>query len=326
MTWPCPCGTVQAPAQAAEARGGAKPTPPPNLLKNSNALASNVFPDDLKAIPTCVSCIDLLSISISTLRQVGVPQRLLCISGASRIEGPALSSPRLRNAAAAAGRRSAARGMGGRAGLVGYERAVAEMEARAEAIAAGEAAERVWLVEHPPLYTAGTSARSGDLIDARFPVFKTGRGGQYTYHGPGQRVAYVMLDLKRRRPDLRAYVGVAGGVADRHAGDVRRPRRDARRARRRLGGAPRQAAAGAPRTRSPPSACACGAGRRSTASRSMSRRTSRISTGIVPCGISEPRSRRHQPARSRPGDDDGGGRRRVAPRFRAPLRRRRRAK
>ena len=91
-------------------------------------------------------------------------------------------------------------------GLVGYERAVMEMEARAEAIAAGAAAERVWLVEHPPLYTAGTSAKSADLLDARFPVFKTGRGGQYTYHGPGQRVAYVMLDLKRRRPDLRAYV------------------------------------------------------------------------------------------------------------------------
>ena len=80
------------------------------------------------------------------------------------------------------------------------------MEARAEAIAAGEAAERVWLVEHPPLYTAGTSAKPQDLLDARFPVFKTGRGGQYTYHGPGQRVAYVMLDLKRRRPDVRAFV------------------------------------------------------------------------------------------------------------------------
>jgi lipoyl(octanoyl) transferase len=92
------------------------------------------------------------------------------------------------------------------AGFVGYERAVAEMEARAEAIAAGEAPERVWLLEHPPLYTAGTSAKAGDLLDARFPVFKTGRGGQYTYHGPGQRVAYVMLDLRRRRPDLRAYV------------------------------------------------------------------------------------------------------------------------
>ena len=92
-------------------------------------------------------------------------------------------------------------------GLVGYERAVAEMEARVESIAAGEAAERVWLLEHPPLYTAGTSAKAADLIDPRFPVFKSGRGGQYTYHGPGQRVAYVMLDLNRRRPDLRAYVG-----------------------------------------------------------------------------------------------------------------------
>ncbi len=91
-------------------------------------------------------------------------------------------------------------------GLVGYARAAAEMEARAEAIAAGEAPERVWLLEHPPLYTAGASAKPGDLLDARFPVHQTGRGGQYTYHGPGQRVAYVMLDLKRRRPDLRAYV------------------------------------------------------------------------------------------------------------------------
>ncbi len=91
-------------------------------------------------------------------------------------------------------------------GLVGYERAVAEMEAQAEGVAAGAAPERVWLVEHPPLYTAGTSARPQDLLDARFRVHKTGRGGQFTYHGPGQRVAYVMLDLKRRRPDLRAYV------------------------------------------------------------------------------------------------------------------------
>ncbi len=80
------------------------------------------------------------------------------------------------------------------------------MEARAEAIARGAAPERVWLIEHPPLYTAGTSAKESDLIDARFPVHRTGRGGQFTYHGPGQRVAYVMLDLKRRRPDVRAYV------------------------------------------------------------------------------------------------------------------------
>ena len=85
------------------------------------------------------------------------------------------------------------------------------MEARAEAIAAGRAPERVWLLEHPPLYTAGTSARPEDLIDARFPVFRAGRGGQFTYHGPGQRVAYVMLDLKRRRPDVRAYVAALEG-------------------------------------------------------------------------------------------------------------------
>jgi len=92
-------------------------------------------------------------------------------------------------------------------GLVPYDDAIAAMEARVEQIAAGEAPERVWLLEHPPLYTAGTSAKESDLIDARFPVFRTGRGGQFTYHGPGQRVAYVMLDLKRRRPDVRAFVG-----------------------------------------------------------------------------------------------------------------------
>jgi lipoyl(octanoyl) transferase len=91
-------------------------------------------------------------------------------------------------------------------GPVSYEEALAFMEASAAAIAMGEAPERVWLLEHPPLYTAGTSAREADLLDARFPVFRTGRGGQFTYHGPGQRVAYVMLDLKRRRPDVRAFV------------------------------------------------------------------------------------------------------------------------
>lgn len=87
-----------------------------------------------------------------------------------------------------------------------YAPAVAWMEARAAAIRDGEAPECVWLLEHPPLYTAGTSANPADLLDSRFPVFKTGRGGQYTYHGPGQRVAYVLLDLKRRQPDVRAYV------------------------------------------------------------------------------------------------------------------------
>ncbi|MGO9022967.1 MAG: lipoyl(octanoyl) transferase LipB [Beijerinckiaceae bacterium] len=91
-------------------------------------------------------------------------------------------------------------------GLVLYESAVAQMESRAAAIAAGQAAEAVFLLEHPPLYTAGTSARADDLIEARFPVHTSGRGGQFTYHGPGQRVAYVMLDLKRRRPDVRAFV------------------------------------------------------------------------------------------------------------------------
>jgi lipoyl(octanoyl) transferase len=91
-------------------------------------------------------------------------------------------------------------------GLTPYPEAVAFMEKRAAAIAAGHAAELVWLVEHPPIYTAGTSAKESDLLDARFPVFKTGRGGQFTYHGPGQRVGYVMLDLKRRKADVRAYV------------------------------------------------------------------------------------------------------------------------
>lgn len=92
-------------------------------------------------------------------------------------------------------------------GLTGYEQAVAFMEERAAAIADGRARELVWLVEHPPLYTAGTSAQDEDLVDPdRFPVHRTGRGGQFTYHGPGQRVAYVMLDLKRRQPDLRRYV------------------------------------------------------------------------------------------------------------------------
>ncbi|MFA7261568.1 MAG: lipoyl(octanoyl) transferase LipB [Caulobacter sp.] len=90
---------------------------------------------------------------------------------------------------------------------VAYPDAVAAMEARAEAIARGEAGELVWLLEHPPLYTAGVSARAADLIEPdRFPVFESGRGGQYTYHGPGQRVAYVMLDLGRRTKDVRAFV------------------------------------------------------------------------------------------------------------------------
>ncbi|MBC8719073.1 MULTISPECIES: lipoyl(octanoyl) transferase LipB [Brucella/Ochrobactrum group] len=92
-------------------------------------------------------------------------------------------------------------------GLTDYEEALAFMEARVAAIREGTANELVWLVEHPSLYTAGTSAQSADLLTPdRFPVFNTGRGGEYTYHGPGQRVAYVMLDLKRRREDVRAFV------------------------------------------------------------------------------------------------------------------------
>ena len=90
---------------------------------------------------------------------------------------------------------------------VDYEAAVSAMEARATAIADGRAQEAVWLLQHPPLYTAGTSARAEDLVEPdRFPVYRSGRGGQYTYHGPGQRIAYAMLDLKERGRDVRAYV------------------------------------------------------------------------------------------------------------------------
>ena len=91
-------------------------------------------------------------------------------------------------------------------GLQDYADTVSSMETTAAAIANGEAPEQVWLLEHPPLYTAGTKARDSDLVDARFPVHHVGRGGEYTYHGPGQRVAYVMLDLSRRKRDVRAYV------------------------------------------------------------------------------------------------------------------------
>lgn len=105
------------------------------------------------------------------------------------------------------------------------------MEARAAAIAAGEAGELVWLLEHPPLYTAGVSAKPGDLLDPnRFPVFESGRGGQFTYHGPGQRVAYVMLDLTKRGRDVRAFVAaleawVIGALGRFNvAGDVREGR------------------------------------------------------------------------------------------------------
>ncbi len=116
-------------------------------------------------------------------------------------------------------------------GLTPYPQALAFMEARAEAIRAGTTSELVWLVEHPALYTAGTSARVEDLIDPeRFPVFAAGRGGEYTYHGPGQRVAYVMLDLKRRREDVRAFVAAleAWIIATLAAFNVRGERREDR--------------------------------------------------------------------------------------------------
>lgn len=127
-------------------------------------------------------------------------------------------------------------------GLTDYASAVARMESEVEAIAAGKSPERVWLLEHPPLYTAGTSADPSDLLDPhRFPVHRTGRGGQFTYHGPGQRVAYLMLDVKRRGGDVRAFVtGIeewliatlaAFGVSGERRSDrvgvwVRRPERD----------------------------------------------------------------------------------------------------
>ncbi|KAB2851965.1 MAG: lipoate-protein ligase B, partial [Sphingopyxis terrae] len=100
-------------------------------------------------------------------------------------------------------------------GLVDYPAALADMEARAAAIHAGTAGERIWLLEHPPLYTAGTSADPAELLDPRFPVYDAGRGGRYTYHGPGQRVGYVQLDLAQRGRDVRAYVhALEGWVID----------------------------------------------------------------------------------------------------------------
>ena len=114
--------------------------------------------------------------------------------------------------------------------LVPYEAALAAMDERTAAIAAGRRREQVWLLEHPPLYTAGTSAKPDQLIEARFPVHHVGRGGQFTYHGPGQRVAYVMLDLNRRKRDVRAFVAtleewIIGTLA---AFNVRGERRDDR--------------------------------------------------------------------------------------------------
>lgn len=116
-------------------------------------------------------------------------------------------------------------------GLVPYPQALHEMEERVQAIREGAAPELVWLLEHPPLYTAGTSADPSELLEpARFPVYAAGRGGRYTYHGPGQRIAYLMLDLKRRDPDVRRYVSrledwVIRSLASFHIRGERRPGR-----------------------------------------------------------------------------------------------------
>ena len=144
-------------------------------------------------------------------------------------------------------------------GLTDYATALAVMEERADAIRSGSAPELVWLVEHPPLYTAGTSAKARDLVEPdRFPVFEAGRGGEYTYHGPGQRVAYVMLDLKRRREDVRAFVAALEEWIIRTLVGIQRQGRAARGSRRRLGRSartvPLRPMGRRPRTRSPPSA------------------------------------------------------------------------
>ncbi|MGI9486197.1 MAG: lipoyl(octanoyl) transferase LipB [Geminicoccaceae bacterium] len=116
-------------------------------------------------------------------------------------------------------------------GLTPYPDAIEVMEKRVEAIHAGSAPELVWLVEHPPLITSGTSAKAADLIDAdRFPVYVAGRGGQYTYHGPGQRVGYVMLDLRKRGQDLRRYIHQLEGwiIETLKAFDIKGERREGR--------------------------------------------------------------------------------------------------
>ena len=127
-------------------------------------------------------------------------------------------------------------------GLIDYETALAEMEARVADIAEGKAEELIWLLEHPPLYTAGTSARIEDLTDPdRFPVYEARRGGQYTYHGPGQRVAYVMLDLSKRGRDVRQFVCAMEDWVIKTLGRIQRPWGTARGPRRGLGHARGQA-------------------------------------------------------------------------------------
>ncbi len=181
-------------------------------------------------------------------------------------------------------------------GAVPYDEALATMEARVADIRAGQADEMVWLLEHPPLYTAGTSARTQDLLQpARFPVHVAGRGGQYTYHGPGQRVAYVMLDLRARRQDVRRYVSDLEEWTIRTLGrfNVRAERREGR-----VGvwvvrpDKPPCPTAARARTRSRPSACASATGWRSTASRSTSSRTFRTMRESFPAASPTMASRR----------------------------------
>ncbi len=166
-------------------------------------------------------------------------------------------------------------------GLVSYPDAVAAMERQADAIHGDNAPEAVWLLEHPPLYTAGTSAKPDDLLVAdRLPVYQTGRGGQFTYHGPGQRVAYLMLDLSRRGKDVRQFVRtIERWIIDALAElGVKEPAAKAAPA----FGFPGPKKVRWPRTRSRRSASASGAGSASTASASMSIPTSAIMTASSP--------------------------------------------
>ena len=157
------------------------------------------------------------------------------------------------------------------------------MEARAAAVAAGEARELVWLLEHPPVYTAGTSADPVELVDPRFPVFQTGRGGKYTYHGPGQRTGYLILDLGKRGRDVRHFVHTLEdwliAALGRLGSTLSGPR----------GASASGRGTAARRPRSARSACACVAGSRCTALRSTSRPIFRISAESCPAACPNPR-------------------------------------
>ena len=205
-------------------------------------------------------------------------------------------------------------------GLVGYDSALGVMAERAAAIARGDEPELVWLLEHPPLYTAGTSARPQELIEARFPVHIAGRGGQFTYHGPGQRVGYVMLDLKRRAPDVRRFVAtieewIIRTLAVFAVSGERREDRIGVWVRRtgKAAGAEDKIAAIGIRVRQWVTLHGF--------SLNVAPDLTHFS-GIVPCGVSEPRLRRDVAGRSRPAGVDDGGRSRTARRIRAAVRRR----